>query len=58
MIKTFERMVVEAAVEGSREKAVAALNLNPLCLSDSLANIVVDELLKAHKQYLPQFNVK
>lgn len=58
MIKTFERMVVEAAVEGSREKAVAALNLNPLCLSDSLANIVVDELLKANKQYLPQFNVK
>lgn len=58
MIKTFERMVVEAAVEGSREKAVAALNLNPLCISDSLANIVVDELLKAHKQYLPQFNVK
>lgn len=49
MIKTFERMVVEAAVEGSREKAVAALNLNPLCLSDSLANIVVDELLKANK---------
>lgn len=58
MIKTFERLVVEAAVEGSREKAVAALNLNPLCPSDTLANIVVDELLKAHKQYLPQFNVK
>lgn len=58
MIKTFERLVVEAAVEGSREKAVAALNLNPLCPSDTLANIVVNELLKAHKQYLPQFNVK
>lgn len=58
MIKIFERLVVEAAVEGSREKAVAALNLNPLCPSDTLANIVVDELLKAHKQYLPQFNIK
>lgn len=58
MIKTFERLVVEAAVEGSREKAVATLNLNPLCPSDTLANIVVDELLKAHKQYLPQFNIK
>lgn len=58
MIKTFERLVVEAAVQGSREKAVATLNLNPLCPSDTLANIVVDELLKAHKQYLPQFNIK
>lgn len=56
MMKAFERMVAEAAIEGSREKAIAALNLNPLCPSDTLANLVVDELLQAHKQYLPQFN--
>ena len=55
MMKTFERMVIEAAVSGDRDLAVAALNLNPLCPSDELANIVVDELLKAHKDYLPQF---
>lgn len=55
MIKAFERMTIEAAVKGDRNLAVAALNLNPLCPSDELANIVVDELLEAHKEYLPQF---
>lgn len=55
MIKAFERMVVEAAVTGNRDLAVTALNMNPLCPSDTLANVVVDELLEAHKEYLPQF---
>lgn len=55
MIKSFERMVIDAAVTGDRDLAVAALNLNPLCPSDELANIVIDELLEAHKEYLPQF---
>ena len=55
MMKAFERMVVDAAVTGNRDLAVAALNLNPLCPSDTLANVVIDELLVAHKEYLPQF---
>ena len=55
MMKTFERMVIEAAVSGDRDLAVAALNLNPLCPSDEITNKVVDELLEAHKEYLPQF---
>lgn len=55
MIKAFERMTIEAAVKGDRNLAVTALDLNPLCPSDELANIVVDELLEAHKEYLPQF---
>ena len=54
-IKAFERLVCESAVTGNRDLAVTALNINPLCPSDELANIVVDELLEAHKQYLPQF---
>lgn len=57
-IKTFERLVVEAAIKGDRDLAVTALNMNPLCPSDTLANIVVDELLEAHKEYLPQFKIK
>ncbi len=55
LMKSFERMTIEAAVTGDRNLAVAALNLNPLCPSDELANIVIDELLEAHKEYLPQF---
>ncbi len=54
-IKTFERLTIEAAVEGNYEKAVLALAVNPLVASDSLAKILVDELLEAHKDYLPQF---
>lgn len=55
MMKSFERMVVEAAVTGNHDLAVTALNFNPLCSSDTIANIVVDELIEAHKEYLPQF---
>ncbi len=54
-IKTFERLVCEAAVTGNRDLAVTALNMNPLCASDHDANVVIHELLEAHKEYLPQF---
>lgn len=55
MMKTFERLVCEAAVTGDRDLAVTALNVNPLCPSDADANVVIDELIEAHKEYLPQF---
>ena len=55
MIKSFERMVAEAAVTGDKNLAIAALNLNPLCPSDKIANVVIGELIEAHKDYLPQF---
>ena len=55
MMKSFERLVVEAAIHGDRDLAITALNLNPLCPSDTDNNIVFDELLEAHKDYLPQF---
>ncbi|WP_125153488.1 6-phospho-beta-glucosidase [Clostridium rectalis] len=54
-IKTFERLVVDAAVNGDYEKAILALTVNPLVQSDKLAKNLVDELMVAHKDYLPQF---
>jgi len=57
-IKSFESLVVQAAVEGSKEFAITAMNVNPLCSSDHLANIVFDEMFEAHKGYLPQFSEK
>ena len=54
-IKSFEKLVCEAAVKGDRNIAITALNINPLCPSDSLAKVVFDELLEAHQDYLPQF---
>lgn len=53
--KAFERMVCEAAVTGNKDLAITALSSSPLCPSDKLAVIVVEELLAAHKEYLPQF---
>ena len=55
MMKAFERMVCEAAVTGNRDLAVTALSMNLLCQIDHDANIVIDELIEAHKDYLPQF---
>ena len=55
MMKAFERMVCEAVVTGNRDLAVTALNMNLLCQIDHDANIVIDELIEAHKDYLPQF---
>lgn len=55
MIKSFERLVAEAAVTGNRDLAVAALVANKLCDSDAVANEVFDEMLEAHKAYLPEF---
>lgn len=54
-IKTFERLVVDAAVFGDYHKAILALTINPLVQSDKLAKVLVDELMIAHKDYLPQF---
>ncbi|MGL5822860.1 MAG: 6-phospho-beta-glucosidase [Sarcina sp.] len=55
-IKTFERLTIEAAIEGNYGKALLALTSNPLTLSDKTAKIVLDELLEAHKNYLPTFS--
>lgn len=54
-IKSFERVGAEAAVTGSYEKALLALTINPLVPSDEAAKMVLDELLEAHKEYLPKF---
>lgn len=47
--------VVEAALEGSREKFIQALVLDGAVGSLEVATKLADELLKAHAQYLPQF---
>ena len=56
MMKGFENLVVDAAVKGKKELAIAALNNNPLITSDVLANSIFDEMFEVNKKYLPQFN--
>ena len=54
-IKSFERTTIEAAVTGDYHKALLAMSINPLVPSDTLAKQILDEMLEAHKEYLPQF---
>jgi 6-phospho-beta-glucosidase len=54
-IKSFERVAAEAAVTGDYNLAVLALTINPLSPSDTISKQIVNEMLEAHKDYLPQF---
>lgn len=55
-IKSFERVTIEAAVTGDYHKALLAMTINPLVPSDEVAKVILDEMLEAHKEYLPQFH--
>ncbi|HBE9443693.1 cellobiose-6-phosphate hydrolase, family 4 [Clostridioides difficile] len=55
-IKSFEVLAAKAAVYGDYESALLALCINPLISSDDLAKTILDEMLEAHKDYLPKFN--
>lgn len=54
-IKAFEILAAKAAVEGDYNAALQALCINPLIPSDDLAKTILDEMVEAHKEYLPQF---
>lgn len=54
-IKGYEQLVVEAAVTGSREQALAAMLLNPLISDADIAYPLLEALLEAHRKYLPVF---
>lgn len=55
-IKQYERLTIEAAVEGNVEKAIIALTIHPLVNSYTIARNVVNDYLIQHKEYLPQFD--
>ncbi|TCP28908.1 6-phospho-beta-glucosidase [Scopulibacillus darangshiensis] len=54
-IKSFERVAAQAAVSGDYYEALLAMTINPLVPSDHMAKQILDEMLDAHKDYLPQF---
>ncbi len=55
-IKAFEITAIEAAVTGNYNLALVAMTANPLVQSQEKAKKILDEMLIAHKEYLPQFN--
>jgi 6-phospho-beta-glucosidase len=54
-VKGYERLAVEAILERSRKKAILALMEHPLVVSYSRAEALVDEYLKAHKEYVGEW---
>ena len=54
-VKNYEQLTVEAAVTGDRGLALAALAAHPLVRDVDRAIPLLDELLEANRQYLPNF---
>jgi alpha-galactosidase len=49
------QLCVDAAVEGSREKALQCLLLDPVITDIQVARRILDDYLVAYREYLPQF---
>lgn len=54
-VKAYEEFTIEAAITGDRNKALIALLNNPLVHDVRDARGILNELLEAHKAYLPAF---
>jgi alpha-galactosidase len=52
---TVAQLCVDAVVEGSREKALQCLLLDPVVNDFELAKQILDDYLTSYKEYLPQF---
>ncbi|MCA5012402.1 MULTISPECIES: 6-phospho-beta-glucosidase [unclassified Enterococcus] len=55
VMKSMEELTIEAAVTGDYGTLLQAFTMNPLITSGDVAKEVMDELLEAHKAYLPNF---
>lgn len=54
-VKAYEFLTVQAAVQGDRNAAFQAMLAHPLGPPADKAQIVLDDLLETHRNYLPQF---
>jgi len=54
-LKSFEKLACKAAISGRYEDAFVAMVTNPLVQSEKVGRLVLDELLLAHENHLPQF---
>ncbi len=54
-MKAFEELVIQAGLSGDYQDAYLAMLMNPLMRDEKESKAVLDELLDAHKEHLPQF---
>ena len=55
-MKAMEEITIEAAITGDYGKALQAFTANPIVTSGNKAKELLDEMLEAHKEYLPLFH--
>ncbi|XJS11091.1 6-phospho-beta-glucosidase [Aerococcaceae bacterium WGS1372] len=55
LMKAMEETTIRAAIDGDYGAALHAFTINPLVRGGAIAKRVLDELLYAHKEHLPQF---
>jgi 6-phospho-beta-glucosidase len=55
LLKSYDRLTIEAAIKGSKPAALQALTLHPLVKNGHNLKAILEEVLEANKQYLPQF---
>jgi 6-phospho-beta-glucosidase len=55
LVKAYEELTVEAGVHGDYGTALQALVLNPLVPSASVAQAILDDVIRENIGYLPQF---
>lgn len=53
-VKAYERYTIAAAIEGSYQKALTALNLHPLVRDHAVAKVILDEYRIKHGDLFPQ----
>ncbi|GGD86414.1 6-phospho-beta-glucosidase [Paenibacillus nasutitermitis] len=56
VVKAYEELTIEAAVHGDYRSALQALTVHPLVGDEQVAKAVLDEILRANADYLPQFS--
>jgi 6-phospho-beta-glucosidase len=55
-VKAYEKLTVQAGLTGCYDAGLAALLTHPLIMDSVKAKGVYDEMLEAHKEFLPQYN--
>lgn len=56
VVKTYEKLTIEAAMERSYKKALLALAQHPLVSSISLAEKILNKLIEVNKDLFPKLN--
>ena len=56
-IKSFERLTAQAALNHDYATALMAMTINPQVMDEKIARQILDEMLKAHRQYLPGWKI-